>query len=515
MSKTNQIKFGSLLSYMQLGLSIVIGLIYTPLMIRFLGKSEYGLYNTVASTISTLSILSLGFNSSYIRYYSKYKKENNNIGINNLNGLFILIFSIIGVVALICGTFLTLNLRMVFSEGLNEAEYRIARILMILLTFNISISFPMSVFTNIISAHEEFIALKLAGVIRTVITPLIVIPLLYLGIRSIGIVLTTVLISLVVDVIYIYFVKFKLQCEFSFNAIEKGLFKEIFIFSGFIAINIIVDQVNNNLDKVIIGRFRGTEEVAVYSVGAALNGYFIAFSTAVSGLFTPRIHKIINEYKNDVVKLKDQITCLFVRVGRIQFIILSLVLTGVIFFGSPFIINIWAEPGYEDSYWVALLLMVPGIVPLIENVGIEVQRALNIHKYRSLIYGVMAIGNLIISIILCRKYGAVGSAIGTTVAVILANGIIMNIFYHKRCFINMKKFWMNILLLSRGLIIPTVIGIVLLRYINLNNNLLLFCGMGIYTLLFMVSMWLWGMNDYEKGLIKTMLLRVREKLKNR
>ena len=61
--KADQRKLGSLLSYSQMFLSILIGMLYTPVMIRLLGKSEYGLYNTVASTISMLSnvvFLSLG-----------------------------------------------------------------------------------------------------------------------------------------------------------------------------------------------------------------------------------------------------------------------------------------------------------------------------------------------------------------------------------------------------------------------------------------------------------------------
>ena len=509
MAKVNQVKVGSILSYAQIGLSIVVGLIYTPLMIRFLGKSEYGLYNTVASTISALSILSLGFNSSYIRYYSRYKKNNDISGIYNLNGLFMLIFSIIGFVALLCGIFLSYNLKYVFSDGLTANEYSTARILMLLMTINLSISFPMSVFTNIISAHEKFIFLKLIGMIRTVLTPILIVPMLFMGIKSKGIVCVTVFLSLIVDTVYIIFTFSKIKTKFKLDSIERGLFKEIFLFSGLIAINLIVDQVNNNLDKIIIGRFRGTEEVALYSVGATLNNYFIVFSTAISGLFTPRIHKIVNEYKEENETLREKLTSLFVKVGRIQYIMLSLVLSGFIFFGSSFIINIWAEPGYENSYIIALLLMVPGIVPLIENVGIEIQRALNIHKYRSIIYGIMAVGNLFISIMLCKKYGAVGSAVGTTIAVVVANGIIMNIFYHKRCYIDMVLFWKNIISISKGLIIPLIVGIVITVSIDLNNKLLLFISIGIYTISFVVSMWLCGMNEYEKSVISAAIKRIQ------
>jgi hypothetical protein len=71
----NQIKIGAILSYVQMALSIIVGLSYTPIMIRLLGQSEYGLYSAVSSVTAILSVLNLGFGSAYQRYYSKYKKE--------------------------------------------------------------------------------------------------------------------------------------------------------------------------------------------------------------------------------------------------------------------------------------------------------------------------------------------------------------------------------------------------------------------------------------------------------
>ena len=205
--KADQRKLGSLLSYSQMFLSILIGMLYTPVMIRLLGKSEYGLYNTVASTISMLSILSLGFSSSYIRFYSGYKVKHQLGAIARLNGLFMVIFTVIGLVALGCGLFLSYNLELVFSSGLTASEYRIARILMILLSFNLGLSFPMSVFTSIISAHERFVVLKLLGMLKTVAGPLVTLPLLFLGYGSIALVSVALGVSLVTDLIYFAYVK--------------------------------------------------------------------------------------------------------------------------------------------------------------------------------------------------------------------------------------------------------------------------------------------------------------------
>ena len=51
----NQRKAGAMLSYIQLGLSTLVGILYTPIMLRILGQSEYGLFGTANSLTSCLS----------------------------------------------------------------------------------------------------------------------------------------------------------------------------------------------------------------------------------------------------------------------------------------------------------------------------------------------------------------------------------------------------------------------------------------------------------------------------
>lgn len=499
--KLSQLKVGSLLSYIQMGISVIANLIYTPIMINCLGQSEYGLYQTVSSTISMLSILSLGFNASYIRYFSIYKNGNNKENIYRLNGLFLLIFLFIGIIAFICGLFITINLNLVFSNGLSSSEYNIARSLMFILTINLTLMFPMMVFQNIISANEKFIVLKLLGMIKTVLSPLLCIPLLLSGYRSIALVSVTLLISIITDCCYIYYVLHVLKAKFLFKGFQNDILKDIVIYTSFIAINLIVDQINMNIDKILLGRYRGAVEVGVYSVGFTLYQLYQNFSSSISGVFTPRIHKIVNKTKDNTDEQKRLLTNIFIKVGRIQFLILTLISTGIMVFGYKFIVNLWAGKGYEDSYYVALLLIIPSSIALIQNLGIEIQRALNKHQYRSIIYLFMALINLFLSIILCQLYGAIGSAIGTAISLIVANGVIMNIIYYKKCNINILLFWKNIIRMLPGTIIPIIVGLQLDSYVALDGYFGFLCCVSIYAFVYLISMWFISMNQYEKNLV--------------
>lgn len=507
----NQLKFGSLLSYAQMALSIIIGLVYTPVMIRLLGQNEYGLYSTVSSTVSMLSVLNLGFSSGYIRYFAQYKKENDEQAIARLNGLFMMIFLVVGAVSLVCGLYLSFNLEMVFDKGLTVQEYNTAKKLFVLLTVNLAISFPMSVFTSIISSNERFVFLKMLNILKTVVSPLVTLPVLLMGFRSVAMVFITIIITLFVDAANIVYAIKALKTRFVFRNLDRYLFKSLFSYTLFIAINSVIDQINTNVDKLLLGRFAGTAAVAVYSVGFALYNYYMTFSLAISGVFTPRIHKIVNDTKGNYSLQRELLTKLFIKAGRIQYLILALIVTGVLFFGECFITEIWVTAEYADAYYVALLLILPATIPFIQNLGIEIQRAQNNHQFRSICYIVMAFINLGLSVVLCQRYGVVGVAVGTAVSFLIANGLIMNIYYHKKCNIDIISFWKNILRMSKGLIVPVLVGILINRYVNIETILMFLLTVLLYSACYGASMWLWGMNAYEKSLVLIPLKKVVKK----
>ena len=508
-SQRTQLRSGILLSYVQMGLSIIINLLYTPFMLRALGDSEYGLLQTALSTVSMLSILNLGFNSGYIRYFVKYQQKNEEERIYRLNGLFLLLFCVLGSVVLLCGTFLAFHLEMVFDTGLTAREYGLARTLMLLATANLAVGFPRSVFTTIISAHERFIFMKAVAILDTVIAPLANVPLLLLGFRSRTILTVTLLISLFSFLLYAVYVLRALGQRFRFRGMERGLMTSLCRFTGFILINMIVDQINNQVDKVLLARFCGTAAVTLYAVGGAFQTYFTNFSTAISGIFTPHVHKLVHSTSGDPAEQRKVLTAFFTRVGRLQFLLLALIASGFVLFGQAFL-NLWVGPGYETSYWVAVICMVPSLVPLTQNVGIEIQRAENRHHYRSIIYGFVAVFNLLASIVLCQIWGPVGAALGTGGACIIGNSIIMDIVYHKKINIDMISFWKSILKQLRGMLAPFVLGALGARFLPLDSWGGLCVSILLYAGVYALFVWRLSMNQEERD---TAALAVRKILR--
>ena len=497
----NQRKAGVILTYASEAIKILTGLIYTPVMLRLLGQSEYGLYQLVFSVVSYLSLLSMGFSSSYMRFYSRRKAENDGEGIAKLNGMFMCIFLCISAICLICGAVMIQNIEGIFGDGLTQSEYTTARTLMILMILSLSITFPNSVFDCNLTAHEEFIFQKGLGLAQSILNPFLALPLLLLGKGSVGMVLVSTFLTIAYFIINsLYSIK-KLKMRFIFRGFQFSLLKEMWIFTFFIFISQIIDQVNWSVDKFLLGRIIGTGAVAVYGVGGQINSMYLQFSTAVSNVFVPTVNKIVAE-DNDNKKLTD----IFTKVGRIQFFIMILVLSGFIFVGKTFV-NMWAGDSYSEAYYVTLFLIVPVTVPLIQNLGIEIQRAKNMHKSRSLVYLAISVVNIIISIPLIKAFGAIGAAMGTAVALVAGNIIFINWYYQKRIELDMRYFWKSILRATPSVCIPCVIGVMITSFLTIQTPMQLAIFVLIYVSIYALSIWFFGFNDYEKGLVKTVVSR--------
>lgn len=507
LKKADQLKTGVIISYAQMAISVVISLIYTPYILKTLGDSEYGLWQTVMSSVSMLSILSLGFNSSYIRYYSIYRHKNDQESIYKLNGLFLLLFSILGLVVLACGLFLTFNLRLVFDKGLTDSEYTIARTLMIIATFNMALAFPKGVFINIVTSHERYILQKSIAAIQTVVDPIANVLVLALGYRSVGIVVVSLLLNVITFVLYALYDIRRLHQKFIFQGFDTSMIKNLFKYTSFILITMIVDIINNKFDKVILARFCGTAEVTLYSLGSYFNSHYTNFSTSISGIFTPRVHKLVLETRDDKARQRQTLTAFFIKVGRVQLLLLALIMSGFLFFGKAFIAR-WAGAGRDVSYWVAIVMMLPATIPLTQNIGIEIQRAENKHQLRSYIYGGIAILNLVSSIYLAQIWGAFGAALCTGVASLIGNGLIMDIIYDRVINIDMKAYWKNSLRMLAGMIPAFVCGIAMMMLAPLHTYPQILSFILLYVIIYCISVWKLSMNSDEQQMVKNIIKKI-------
>mgnify|MGYP002532400169 FL=1 len=505
MSNSNERKRGAILSYLSIILSTVVQLVYTPLLIRMLGQSEYGLYSLVSSVIGYLTVLDLGFGNAIVVFTAKYRANKQYEKEKKLHGMFLVIFCIIGLIAGLLGLLLYFNVPLLFGKTMTDIELHKAKIMMLILSFNLAVTFPFSIYSSIITAYEKFTFQKVMSILNTLLKPVLMIPLLFFGYKSITMTVVITVVNIIVLLSNYFYCKKKLGINIKFMGFDKKLFKTIFSYSFFIFLGVIVDKVNWSVDQFVLGAVSGTIAVSLYSVASQINSLFVNLSTAVSGVLLPKMSKMIAKKASDKEMTKE-----FIKVGRLQYLIIFLMVSGFILFGKKFIIA-WAGKDFVTSYYIAIILILPLCVPLIQNLGISIMQAKNMHKFRSILLALIAIANIFISIPLAKAYGGIGSAIGTALSLIIGNIVILNIYYHKKVGINVIEFWKSIIKMTIPMIIPITAIVSLMHFVTLHGYVNLIVFGGIYTILYCLNCYFLVMNDYEKNIVNKVLIKLHLK----
>lgn len=494
-----QRKIGILLSYTLTFVNVIVGFIYIPLLIGHLGQNEYGLFQLMGSILIYLSLFDFGLSTTVTRFYSKYIALNDIKNQENVLAISTAIYLFLSVVLAICGYVFYFYLEKIFSSSLSSAEIISAKKMYIVILFIAVITIATSVFNSIINAHERFIFLRLLSIIQTIMRPILVFAVFTVQANALIVVSVQAFLILFGIILKVYYSVYKLKVKIKMHYFDKCLFKEMIKYSFFIFITALMDQIFWQSDQIILGIILGTTSVAVYSIASQIILYYMTLSTSMSSVFLPNITKRVMNKASD-----SELSQIFVRMGRIQYILLGAVFSGFILFGKDFIF-IWVGEGFLQSYYIALIIMIPFTIDLIQNIGLTVLQAKNMYKFRALVFFFMSITNVIFSIPLAIHFGGIGTAIATGVSYLIGNGLIMNVYYLKKVNLDIFIFWKQIFKLSIPIFFSVLIGI-FIQQINFHSVTLTFAFKTIiYSIIYFSLMWVIGMNRDEKNIISNFL----------
>lgn len=506
----NQLKLGIILNYVNMGIGNLIPIFYTPIMLSILGQNEYGLYKLSSSVTSYLGLISMGLGSAITRYLIKSREQEGAKAEERMLGLFVVIFNVIAVATLSAGTILTMNLDIWYSESLSAAELYRMKILVFLMVCNMALGFSQSPYQSLVTSHEEYLFYQCMNIMLTSITPIMNLVALYMGAASVGMAVVSLMITVIVRIAYQIYIRGVMKIKPRFKQMPVSAMKEILGFSFWIFVANIVGQLYNATDTVMIGALPalGTAAVAVYNVGNTFNGITLSLTTGVSNMLAPKTNKMVFQGASAA-----ELTDLAIRVGRIQGYIMCLIVSGFIAFGRPFI-YFYAGAGYEESYWVAIMVMIPNMIPLLQSVCLSIITAQNRHKFRSIVYLGIAISNVIGTWFLMQYFGVIGAAFMTGLALLVGNGLIMNWYYAKKIGLQIGRFWCSV---GKLLIIPVLLCVATLMLsaiIDFYSLPVMVTGIVCYTVFYCLLSWLFIMNDYEKHILRKPIEKLFGKWRN-
>lgn len=500
-------KKGAILSYIQVVLSVAVSVIYVPVLLRYLGQSEYGLYQIVGSFFSYISVFESCMSTGVLRNYCNALGSQDKEAADVTLSMAKVIYRVMAALMVVAGVIVLFAFRSFYASSFTASELKESSAILLLLFANMMVTLLGSVYLTILTGHEKFTFLKVLAIIIQVAQPFFVI----LCVRKIPYAITVSTVIVVFNVLtvlmrYLYVTR-KLKIRIVKKKRNRKVIGEIVGLSATILLGCIADQIFWKTDQVILGKLFSTTVVAVYSVGAQIYMMYMQFGTQIASVFYPKVN-ILYQEENGLQKVSD----LFIRVGRATFFVILLVLSGFIIFGREFLL-VWVGEGYEAAYWVAIIVMLPFSVDLAQNLGLCILQVKGQYGFRAKIYLLSALLNIITTVLFARRIGITGAALSTGISMFLTSGLIMNWFFQKRVGLNMIKFWkttigiisLAVLLTGAACFIKGMIWHDPVSVIQLGLGILL------YTIVYGAVMFLFAADPAERELLQRFLKTGRRK----
>lgn len=501
----SQRKTGAVLGYANIVVKNVVNLLYTPMLLAFVGQGDYGVFQTANNFIVSLQLLTFGFSGAYVRFYMQRATKGDEKGIRKLNGMYLLLYLGICAAAVVFGLLFAFSCGSLFSGSFTDGEINLAGAVMAVLTFNVATTLLSTVFDAYIVAHERFAFQQTRQMFTTLAIPGLALCLLASGMGVVGVAMAQLAVNLVLLALNTRYATGRLGMRFEFKGLDGAMFKSVAVFSGWLFLNQVFDLVTMNIPSVILAAVSGAAAVAVFAIAAALRAVFYSLSTTVSGLFVPLVNRMVAESDDN-----RELIGLMVRVGRYQALVLWWVLGGFAVVGQWFV-SVWAGPEYSDAYWYTLAMVAAVSVPLVQNTGIEIQKAKNRHKARSIAYLATSIVDLAVTYVLASHVGAWAAVAGYVTYLVLGSWLFMNWYYHRRIGLDMVLFWKRLLPVIVGCALPAALCVAGTLVVPV-ADIFGFLAWGlVYTCLCALLQWKFVLNDDEKSQFGRLLAKFKGK----
>ncbi len=505
----SQLKKGAVLNYLTIILTNIVGLLLTPFILRYLGKDEYGIFITIGALVGTISILDFGLNNTIVRFVAKYKAEKDKKGEENFLATTMIIYMMISFLVLVAGFFFYSNIETYFTK-MNEEEIKIAKIMFVILIFNLAIKLPGGSFTGICSGYEAFVFPKTLNIVRYVIRSLTVVGVLLYGGRSIALVIVDTIFNMSVIAVTAYYVFKKLKVRFKLHSFKKSFVAHILKYSVWVFVFSLVSLFQWKAGHWVLGRISPPSVLTIYGIGITLGTYYGAFSTAISGVFLPRATQMSVGNATG-----EQLTDMMIKIGRLSFIALMFILIAFALYGRQFVF-LWVgdtigEEGSFQSWVIALMIMVAYTLPLVQHFGNSILEAKSKLSFKAILYLSFMIVGTGLGALLAYSYGAIGMMGGSVIGWLIVQNV-MNFYYHKVIKLNIPRFFKE--LANKTVIAILIISAIgyLINYIPGSGWLNFIIKGSTFTLVFAVLMYYIGLLEYEKQLfIEPIASRLKRK----
>lgn len=417
---------GIALSYLHTAVNMVCGLILSAFLLRTLGDTEYGIYQTIASFANCLVLLEFGMGTVIVRNISMCRgrgAETQELQ-RNISTIWTMTWGLCGLIAAVSVLFY-LVIPTIYAESMSPNQTAYAQRIFVFITGYLIMSFLLQTLNGVILAHEHYAYTPILTTVRTVVRMVLLIVILMQYRYAILIAVVDMTVNGACLAVSYGFCKKKLSIKLLPGVCDKVILRTALPLCLAIFLQAIVNQASQNAAKFLIGITMSPESVTLYSVALYIFSIFASLTTIPVSMYAPEVTRKVGAGLEGK-ELAGEI----VEPCRLTALIGGMVLFGFVAVGRQFVGLLYGQ-AYLQAWYIAILLMVPVYINMVNGVLVNVLDALNKRMSRSLVLIVSTGVNIVLTIFWLDRWGLMGAAAAMALSTLLGQVLAMNVYYHK------------------------------------------------------------------------------------
>src|SRR5262245_17863554 len=400
---------GAVTNWLAFAATLVVGFFLTPYVVRRLGDGPYGVWAFVESLIAYFTLFDLGIAACVVRFVARFHATGDRDDLSRLVSTCLALFLGLGAVVFALGAgLLPLLLSSLEQAGVPPGEVLAFALLML---GNLAVTLPLSLFPSILDGLERF-ALKSA--VRIVV----------LAGRTVGTILvlehTPSLLNLGLLITACNLVEHAACAILAFRAlpelrlsprlVDRATLNQVKGYSLHAFLAMVAGRTCVQSGTLIVGAMLGAAPVTYFALALRLVEFAKALLRSATNTLTPAVSSL--EASGDAPAIRR----VFLRGTRWVLYLILPVHLGLVVFGQPFL-TVWlGDPAYADRCYPALVILSSTLTLVVaQSVASRILYGTARLKGFARAALLEAAGNVVLSVLLCPRFGLVGVAIGVAV----------------------------------------------------------------------------------------------------
>jgi O-antigen/teichoic acid export membrane protein len=395
--------------YVAIAIDLAIGVVMLPFNIAHLGQSAYGLWVLTTSVTTYFSILDLGYGSAQVKFAAQYRALGDRDALNQITSTIFFLFTGIAVVAYAVALILAFNLGEIFRLG--DVERDTARSVLLIISAQIALGLPFSVFGGITNGFQRFYVNTLISIATslTVAAATVVVLLSGYGLIELVAVTTSIRVAALMAYRATAYRSFP-GLSVRWGHVRRARLREVSAFSIFLLVIEVAQKINYTADTMVIGAFLGTAAIATWTVGARLIAAVRMLSQAAGRFLFP---SIVDGATRDS---PERLQLLLIQGTRLSLaMVVPLAMTLALL--ADLVVAAWVGPRFADSTIIVRLLAIVVVLRIGTSTAYAVLKGGGHHQFAAASSVLVAVTNLVLSMLFVQRLGLAGIALGTLIPV--------------------------------------------------------------------------------------------------